>query len=464
MLLSITPQQRFVLLLILAAAILSPLDFYIVNLALTPIQQGIGSSPAQLQMIVSFYTCAYAVFQITGGRIGDLLGRKKMFLLGLMGFTLSSTLCGFAPNSTILIIGRIIQGISGAIMSPQILAIIHVSFSEEQKTKVMALYSFTFGLAAALGQYLGGYLIEKNLFGLGWRMVFLINLPIGILVWIGTYFTLPQFTKNAENKIDYAGIILLSLALGLTVYPLTLVSEQGWSAKVISLLSLSIVLIYSFVRFENYTEAKGQTPLVTMKIFSFKNLCIGSGIAFLFYCSGIFYLGLGIYLQETQHWTALQAGSAIIPFGMGFLLCSLLTPLIARRIGDLTLISGIILEAIGFGLLIISIEQFTSYQSIFYIGLFFCGCGIGFFIASIIRISLRGIPYQSAGLASGVINSGLQIGSAIGVAALGSVFFSLGKNYDYGHAFQVVLMILMGLLCIAGILSLFIMQTKSPKI
>lgn len=146
---TISPSQRFILILLLSAAILSPLDFYIVNLALTPIQQGIGSSSAQLQMIVSFYTCAYAVFQITGGRIGDLLGRKQMFLLGLMGFTLSSTLCGFAPNTTLLIVGRVIQGISGAIMSPQILAIIHVTFTEEQKTKVMALYSFSFGIAAA---------------------------------------------------------------------------------------------------------------------------------------------------------------------------------------------------------------------------------------------------------------------------------------------------------------------------
>ncbi|MGG5506874.1 MULTISPECIES: MFS transporter [unclassified Myroides] len=174
-------NKWFILFILLLATILSPSDFYIVNLALPAIQESLYSSNSQLQMIISFYTCAYAVFQISGGRIGDIYGRKTTSLTGLFGFIIASTLCGLAQSTQVMLVGRVLQGISGAIMIPQVLAILHTLFDEGEKRLVMALYSFTFGITAALGQYLGALLIAWNAFDLGWRVIFLVNVPIGLL-------------------------------------------------------------------------------------------------------------------------------------------------------------------------------------------------------------------------------------------------------------------------------------------
>lgn len=449
-------NKALILIILLIATILSPLDFYIVNLSLTPIQKGLGATAGQLQMIVSFYTCAYAIFQITGGRLGDLLGRKQMFMTGLMGFILASAMCGLATSITVMIVGRVIQGISGAIMAPQVLAIIHVTFSEKEKTRVMALYSFTFGLAAVLGQYLGGLLIACNIFGLGWRIIFLMNIPIGCLAWIGAAFLLPNAPKESADKIDAFGIALLSLALGLIVYPLTLIAENGWNVSIIAMLLGSILFLISFVLYQKKMIAKGRSPLIDIAVFKYRNLSIGSTVAFLFYSSGIFYLAIGIYLQEDQHWNALDAGTAIIPFGLGFLISSLSSPAIVRHIGDVILNVGILTKALGFLFIIYSVSLVNPTSYLFYVGLFFAGCGMGLTLSSIARISLAGIPHKYAGLASGVINCALQIGSAIGVAGIGSAFFSLYKDNGYAYSFQISLAIVVALLGAACFIALFI--------
>lgn len=327
---TIFKNKWFALGILLIATILSPLDFYIVNLALTPMQQGLKASSGQLQMIVSFYTCAYAVFQISGGRFGDLYGRKKMFCIGLIGFVSSSVLCGISPNATVMIVGRILQGVFGAVMIPQVLAIIHLLFDDNQKRKVMALYSFTFGIAAALGQYLGALLIELNLFNLGWRIIFLINLPIGIIALIGALIALPNKEKTENITIDYLGTLLMSMGLVAFIYPLTSIGDKGFSLSTAIYLVIAVILLYLFVKLENKRRNENKSILINFSIFKFKNLRLGVIIAFLYYCSGIFYLALGIYLQEELKWTAMEAGKAIIPFGFGFLLMSLSSSIINK--------------------------------------------------------------------------------------------------------------------------------------
>lgn len=442
-------QKRIVLVILLMAAILSPLDFYIINLALIPIQKGLNTSSGQLQMIVSFYTFAYAVFQITAGRLGDLVGRKKIFLIGLMGFILSSAICGCAGSPNVIIIGRILQGISGAVMAPQILAIIHITFSEKEKTIVMALYSFTFGMAAVLGQYIGGILMSYNIFGLGWRVIFLMNIPIGLIAWIGSIYLLPKMNKTSGEYIDILGMILLSLSLGFIIYPLTLISEKGFNVFTGLMLVSSVILMLFFIVYEKKTMHKGKIPLVDMNLFKYKNLTLGSIIAFLFYTSGIFYLALSIYLQSGQGWDALKAGSIIIPFGIAFLISSLLSPILVKQIGGYVLNVGIFFKALGFGCIIYSISLSDPTSYLFIIGLILAGAGMGLILSSLVRISLKGIPFEYSGLASGIVNSSLQIGSAIGVAVIGSVFFSLCKSSNYTYAFQISLMIVIAMLIIA---------------
>ncbi|MET3037276.1 MFS transporter [Chryseobacterium sp. NRRL B-14859] len=442
-------QKGIILIILLLAAILSPLDFYIVNLALSPIQKGLKATSGQLQMIVSFYTCAYAVFQITAGRLGDLVGRKQMFLTGLMSFILSSAICGWADRPNVIITGRILQGISGAAMAPQILAIIHITFNEKEKTKVMALYSFTFGMAAVLGQYLGGILISHNIFGLGWRIIFLMNIPLGLAGWIGGLYLLPRMSKTSGEYIDIVGMVLLSLSLGLFVYPLTTIAEKGFNNQTGLMLLSGILLLFIFITYEKKMMRTGKTPLVDMNLFKYKNLTLGSIIAFLFYSSGIFYLALSIYLQSGRGWDALEAGSAIIPFGFAFLTSSLLSPVFVNKIGNYLLAAGIFFKALGLGCIIYSLSLANPTSYLFIAGLVIAGTGMGFTLSSLVRISLKDIPFNYSGLASGIVNCALQIGSAIGVAAIGSVFFSLCGSGNYTYAFQVSLMIVVMLLIIA---------------
>lgn len=454
---TIFKNKWFALGILLIATILSPLDFYIVNLALTPMQQGLNASSSQLQMIVSFYTCAYAVFQISGGRFGDLYGRKKMFCIGLIGFVSSSVLCGISPNATVMIIGRVFQGVFGAVMIPQVLAIIHLLFDDTQKRKVMALYSFTFGIAAALGQYLGAVLIELNLFNLGWRIIFLINLPIGILALIGAIVALPNKEKTDNITIDYMGTGLMSLGLVAFIYPLTTIGDNGFDISTVIYLVSAVILLTLFVKLENKRRKENKSILIDFSIFKFKNLRFGVIIAFLYYCSGIFYLALGIYLQEELKWTAMEAGKAIIPFGFGFLVMSLSSSVINKFLKNKALAIGLLIYSLGFVCIIL--DLFYKLPIVFKLGLFFAGSGMGLTLASVVRLTLLGIPQQFAGLASGLINCSLQTGSAFGVASLGSIFFIIARKSNFTIAFASVLAITILLLLIAVILSLKMKDT-----
>ncbi|WP_417886051.1 MFS transporter [Zunongwangia sp.] len=449
-------QKGLLLAILLIAAILSPLDFYIVNLALTPIQKELHTTEGHLQMIISLYTCAYAVFQITGGRLGDLFGTKHLFLIGLMGFVISSAICGLAYSPSIIITGRIMQGISGALLAPQILSIIHTTFSDKEKTKVMALYSFVFGIAAVLGQYLGGILIAHNIGSLGWRIIFLINIPIGLIAWVGAIFFLPKSEKQSKEYIDVLGMVLLSFSLTLIVYPLTLLGENGFSFSVVAMLVSSILFSIWFIKHEKAIKVKNKSPLIDITLFKYKNLSFGSIVAFLYYNSGVFFLILALYLQEGQNWTAQHTGATMIPFGIGFLVFSLISPLVVRRIGDYILNTGIALYALGFLVLILSISNPSSL--LFTSGLFIAGAGMGTTLASIVRISLKGIPSKFSGLASGVINCALQIGSAIGVTAIGSIFFSLRKSYNHETSFQYAMLVVVALLMVAFFVALPIIK------
>ncbi|MGQ8869877.1 MFS transporter [Myroides sp. TSA_177.3] len=445
-------NKWFLLFILLLATILSPLDFYIVNLALPAIQQSLQATNSELQMIVSFYTCAYAVFQISGGRLGDIYGRKNVFILGLFGFVFFSALCGCAQSSTMIIVGRIGQGVSGAIMIPQVLAIVQGIFNEKEKRLVMALYSFTFGIAAALGQYLGALLIEWNLFDLGWRIIFLVNLPVGILALLLALVALPKQEIKTGETIDYQGTLFLTLGLMSFIYPLTTSIEDGITLHTIGYLLGAIVFIYLFVRFEKERKREGKSVLVDFDIFQYRNLKLGVIISFLYYASGVFYLVFGIYLQKEWHWSSMEAGKAIIPFGVGFIVMSLCSSILSKYLKEALLSVGLMLYMLGFILLMITLYQY--HPIVFKVNLFVIGCGMGLTLASVVRLSLSNIPIQFAGLASGAVNCGLQIGSAFGVAALGSVFFALTEIKNYTFAFAFVLGLICLLLLIAFYLSL----------
>ena len=421
-------------------AFLAPLDYFIVNLALPAIHTGLGATDAQLQLIVSAYASAYAVLLITGGRLGDLFGRRKVFLTGMAGFVISSAMCGFATSGHMLVLARIVQGIAAAVMAPQVLATIRAVVPAHRQTKVMSVYGFVFGLSSIVGQLGGGALITYRPFGLDWRIIFLLNVPIGILAFIGTWKFVPENRLVTNTGLDLKGVALLSLLLLLVIYPMTHGREAGWPAWTFAMFALAVPAFAWFVATEKRVERAGGHPLVDLLLFRNPAFSLGLVLAFLFYCNSAFFLTYGIYLQTGLHWTPLASGIAIMPFAIGFLIGPLTSPAVVRRIGSHVLTLGFTMLAFGFAVTGWAATHAEAPDLLFYAGLVCAGIGHGLLLPSIVRIVLAEVEPAKAGLASGVVSSTLQIGSAFGTAAISGAFFGVlaGRSSpeSYAHAFQ----------------------------
>jgi EmrB/QacA subfamily drug resistance transporter len=389
--------------------------------------------------VVSAYASAYAVLLITGGRLGDLFGRRRMFMTGMAAFVVASALCGFATSGHMLVISRIVQGIAAAIMAPQVLATIRAVVPLHRQTKVMSLYGFVFGLSSIVGQLGGGALITYHPFGLDWRIIFLINIPIGIVAFIGTWKFVPENQPASSTGIDLKGVALLSMVLLLVIYPMTHGREAGWPAWTFVMFALAVPAFALFVAAERRVERGGGHPLVDLQLFRNPAFALGLVLAFLFYCNSAFFLTYGIYLQTGLHWTPLESGVAIMPFALGFVAGPLTSPAVVRQIGAHVLTLGFSMLAVGFSTTGWAATH-AALGPLFYAGLVVAGVGQGLVLPSIMRIVLGEVEPAKAGLASGVVSSTLQIGSAFGTAAISGAFFGAlagsSTPAGYAHAFQ----------------------------
>jgi MFS family permease len=437
------PRRWLVLPIILAGAMLGPIDFFIVNVALPAIQTSLTMSAAQVQFVVAAYTVAYAVLLTIGGRLGDLYGRKRMFVSGMAGFGLASALCGFAPSAEVLIFGRLLQGIMAAIMAPQVLAMIHTIFPLAERPRVLGIFGAVFGLGAIIGQLAGGFLVALHPAGFTWQAIFLVNLPICVPVIIAAIFLVPEHRPARGAKPDIPGILLLTLTLLLLVYPAVEGREAGW--PVWSFVAFACVLpsLALFVRVERWQISRGRAPLVDLRLFANPRFVLGLTIGLLFYAGAVFFLTYALYLQDGLGWTALSASVAILPFGFGFFLGPFATPALLRRLGPVVLNLGFGLMALGYGSALVAALFAGGPGLLMYGGLFCAGLGQGFVLPSLLRLVLQEANAEHAGLASGLVNSILQIGSALSIAVIGGVFFSvLGPQPDmphYAHAFGATL-------------------------
>ena len=240
------PRRWIALVILLAGAFLPPLDFFIVNVALPSIRDDFQASASTIQLIISGYATTYAVMLITGGRLGDLYGRRTIFLVGMSGFAAASALCGFAWSPSVLIAGRVLQGFAAAIMAPQALASINAIFPDHEKSKALSFYALTFGLASMAGLFLGGALIALDIFGLGWRAIFLINLPVIAIAGPSAFFALEETRSERPSKLDLGGALLIALALLALVAPLIEGREQGWPTWSLLMLASSLPLFLLF--------------------------------------------------------------------------------------------------------------------------------------------------------------------------------------------------------------------------
>lgn len=457
------PQRWLALPILLIGAFLPVLDFNVVNLALPAIRQDLGASSTEIEFVISAYAATYAVFLITGGRLGDLFGRKRLFMIGVAGFTLTSLLCGIAWSPTVLIAGRILQGLTATAMAPQVLASIRVLFPAAEQARALAFYGATFGLANICGQVLGGVLISTHPFGLAWQAIFLINLPIGLIALFGSSVVLRDLRAEHAQKLDLGGVGLLSLTLALLVYPLVEGREAGWPAWMIAMLVACPIVLMAFVRFEARLSTRGGDPLVALSLFRNSGFVAGLIMALAFYMQSSFYLTFAVYLQSGLRKSPIEAGIATLPFAVGYFVSSLFSSTVMQRLGIRALTLGFALEILGFGAVLLAVDQVLSHE--LEPGLVVAGLGFGIVMPSVIKAVLGGVDQRHAGLASGLVISTLQIGAALGVAIIGGVFYhALGTEQTisaYAHAFALALGCNIALIALAALLSLWLAAHQS---
>jgi len=452
------PRRWLALPVLLTGAFLPILDFNVVNLALPAIRQDLGASSGEVQFVISAYAATYAVFLITGGRLGDLFGRRRMFLLGVAGFTIASVLCGVAWSPFVLVAGRILQGLMATVMAPQVLASIRVLFPSAEQGRALGFYGATFGLANICGQVLGGILVSSHPFGFAWQAIFLINVPIGLAAFLGGLLFLSDSRARQAQRLDVVGVVLLSLTLGLLVYPLVEGRESGWPAWIVALLVASPFALVAFIRFEAHLSGRGGDPLVALHLLRNGTFVIGLVMALAFYMLSSFYLTFAVYLQSGLHESAMAAGLATLPFATGFFASSLVSSYVMRRLGVRALTLGFGLQVLGFGVVMLSVGKVLPHG--LEIGLICGGLGFGTVMPSVIKAVIGSIDQRHAGLASGIMISTFQVGAALGVAIIGGVFYgALGRRQDpdvYAHAFALALGCNVALLALAGVLSLWL--------
>lgn len=421
-------KRWLALAVLLLAAFMNLIDVTIVNVALPTIQQGLGASYAQAQWVVAGYILTFALGLITGGRIGDIYGHKCMFLLGTAGFTLASVACGIAPNSEMLIGARIFQGLMGAVMVPQVLSIIQVTFPPKEWGTALGMFGAAAGLATVIGPLAGGLLIGADLFGLDWRPIFLVNLPIGLLALIGAVGVVQESRASEGARLDWVGVVIVTGGLLLLVYPLVQGQDLGWPSWSFASLAATVPTLALFGVWERHKAQRDGFPLVTPGLFGQRAFVVGLIITLIFF-SGIagFFMVFAIYLQTGLGFTALQTGLTVAPFSVGVFIASTASAHFAPRFGRRVLSVGALLLAAGMGGMIVIIQQrgpvIGSWELL--PALLACGVGMGLVVAPLFDFILAGVHHRDAGAASGVLNTVQQVGNAVGVALIGIMFFGL---------------------------------------
>jgi hypothetical protein len=389
-------RMKVLLALILTGQFMAILDASIVNVAIPTIRLDLRASGSDLQLIVAGYVIAYAVLLITGSRLGMRFGFRTAFLWGMTLFTAASLACGVAPTSQGLIVVRAIQGAGAALMVPQVFSLIQRNFSGPARAQALSLWAATLALGGLVGQVLGGVLVSADLFGTGWRPVFLVNVPIGLVLLVASFRFLPVDGPAPARPLDVGGLISLAAAVLLLVVPLVLGHEQGWPAWTFGSLGLSVIAIVVFALIERSVEAKGGAPLIAERV-----------------------------LRAPGMPAALQAGLTFVPLAFGFALSSLNWRRLPVRWQQLVIPAGCLIAAVGYLVTGLAVADGGQGGLVLAPALFVGGFGQGMAASPILTVALSKVAPQDASDASGVLTTVIQLGLVIGVATFGSVFLTL---------------------------------------
>ena len=438
---SADPRRWVALAVVLIAGFMQLVDISIVNVAIPSIQRDLDATYADIQWVLAGYQLAFAVMLITGGRLGDIYGRKRLFMIGMAGFTLASALCGLAQTPDMLIASRILQGLFGAIMFPQVLSIIQVTFPPQERATAFGLFGATIGLATITGPLVGGLLIQADLFGLEWRPIFLVNLPIGIAALAVAARFLVESKAPQALRLDPVGVVVVTAGLLLLVYPLVQGRELGWPPWTFLSMAAAVPVLAGFAVYERHKKALDGSPLVDLDLFRQRSFVPGLLLAGIFFM-GIpaFFLTFSLWLQIGLGFSALHAGLTGAPFAVGSALASAASVRLVPALGRRILSAGSLLLVAGMVALMWTVDRYggavTSWQLL--PALLLCGLGLGSVVAPLVNVVLAGIRAQDAGSASGVLTTVQQIGGAVGVAVIGVVFFGLLGSQAAGVADDVL--------------------------
>jgi EmrB/QacA subfamily drug resistance transporter len=421
------PARRWLgLFAILTATLMNLLDSSIVNVALPVIKKDLGGSFATLQWIVASYTLVLAAGLLTGGRLGDMYGRKRMLLAGAVGFVVASLACAGAVSPETLIAARMLQALFGAVMIPQCFGLIRDLFPGEDQAKAWGVFGPAIGLATILGPITAGLLIKADLFGSGWRMIFLINLPLGAFALIAGGRALPTSAGDRSGGLDVAGMLIAGTGMGLLVYPLVQGREHGWPVWILTMLGASVVVLGAFVRHQLRRTAAGKTPLVELSVFARRSYAFGVLFVVVFFVAIIgFSLTLGLLLQLGLGYSPIGASLAMATAAIGAFVGSAagaMLPQLGRKVLQLGL------GLMGAGM----VGVFAVFQTMgtdlggwsLAAPLLLFGIGMGMIFVPMFGIIMGDISDHEVGSASGALESIQQLAAALGVACLGTVFFN----------------------------------------
>ncbi|MGQ4878638.1 MFS transporter [Billgrantia sp. LNSP4103-1] len=453
---------------ILSAAFMAILDVFIVVVAAPTIRGELGASTADIQLILAAYNLTFGLTLITGGRLGDLYGRRRVFMGGVLLFTMASLVASLAPNADTLISMRIAQGLGAGLMMPQVFSIIQVCFDDMGRGKAFGAFAFVSGVAATGAQLAGGALIALDPLDLGWRTIFLINVPVGVIALAVARRFVPESKAPAGARpgLDLIGVALLTFTLMLVVAPLTFGAEQGWPWWASLGIMLSPIMMWVFIRWQGLREASGLTPLVTLSLIRNGSFVRGNIMALAFYASNAaLFLALPLTIQDGFGHSALTSGLIFMPLALAFSVTALrVGKFVSQRTERLILIGNSML-ILAYGFLFIVVAMGGVESNIWWLipGSILSGIGMGLVQPSINYLSLRNVSQGEVGSASGLLNTSFELGYALGTVAVGIVFLQafsdealLNQGFQAAFGYTLVITTLLAL-------TLIVMVFRQPK-
>jgi len=405
----------------LTGAFMAIMDAFIVNISLPSIRADLHASFGEAQLIIAAYGLVYAVGLITGGRLGDLYGRKRMFMIGLASFTLTSLACGLAPTPGALIAARVAQGISAAAMFPQVLSWMRLTFVDPgERARAFAALGLTQGLASVAGQIVGGVLVSADLWG--WRPIFLINVPVGLVALVLAYRVLDESRADAQ-KLDLIGAGLSAIALAFLLYPLIEGRESGWPAWMLTMLVLSVPAMLLFADHQRLKTRLEDAPLMDTRLFRERAFVLGVTALFLL-CTILisFFTILAFVLQAGLGLKPLWAALSFLPLAVTYVIASHVAARYATHARGMLVVGGIALT-LGYGAMALAHGALAVHPAAFVPGLIWLGIAQGLLFTPLLNTILSGVAPHHVGIASGVTSTMQQAGGAFGVAVVGLIFF-----------------------------------------